>query len=206
MMESCVSAEAKLLSACIYWKDVSTVSLFCWENFLTFPWLVCLKNAGGWGKKLFKEETSRGWNESNLRSDVRGLKAYSDIAVPVCQIRHWSYMEAKENGTAVTLSSLNVDLSSVARLCDITVFKPAGVVSRLAEGAWQGPVSCRTDLLWAVSLVELAVGKWWLKIIPVQSTVLSKKMRVMIQLCSAAVQEDSWVQALSQRCSPLIAV
>lgn len=73
---------------CIYWKGVHRVSLFCWENFLMFPWLVCLKNAGGWGKKLFEEETSRGWNERNLRSHVRGLKSCSDIAAPVCQIHH----------------------------------------------------------------------------------------------------------------------
>lgn len=50
-------------------------------------------------------------------------------------------MEANENGIEMTLSSLNVDLSSVVRLCDITALKPTGVVSRLAKGACQGPLS-----------------------------------------------------------------
>lgn len=41
----------------------------------------------------------------------------------------------------VTLSCLNVDLLSVARLSDVIALKPAGVVSRLAKGACQGPLS-----------------------------------------------------------------
>lgn len=70
--------------------------------------LTCLKNAGGWGRSigLFEGGTSRAWNERNLRSNGRGLKACSDFAIPGCQIHHLSYVEAKENGRDMTLSAV----------------------------------------------------------------------------------------------------
>lgn len=99
--------QGKILSACIYCKGVGRVSLFSWENFPRFLWLV-------WRMQEAEEEALDSLKGELQGDEMRGiwdlmaevLKLAQTLQYLAAKFTTWAYMEAKENGRDMTLSTV----------------------------------------------------------------------------------------------------